>query len=143
MNRLKRVLLAVTCLSSLLGGCSSQLPKGAVPVFAVSGTLTHQSKPMNGAIITFYPAQSQLTAQATADALGKYSLTTYLSNDGAAAGEYSVTIHWPVENFTTTVGDPDPPLPPDRLGDEYANAKAPKLKATVRKQPNTINFTLP
>ena len=111
-------------------------------MFAVSGTLTHQNKPMSGAVITFHPTNGKLTAQGTANADGKYSLTTYLANDGASAGDYAVTVYWPEEKAKPT-DDPDPPLPPDRLKEAYANVKTTKLKATVREQPNTIDFPLP
>jgi hypothetical protein len=135
-------LFVLGALSLSHAGCSDLRPKDARPVFAVNGTLTLQNKPMNGALITFHSASSQLTAQGSADANGKYSLTTYLSDDGAPEGEYVVTIYWPEENAKPT-DDPDPPLPPDRLKEAYAHPKTTKLKATVRNQPNTIDFPLP
>lgn len=143
MNRVDVRFGFLLCLALPLVGCSDVRPKDAVPVFPVSGTLTHLGQPMSGAVIAFHPAKSKWTAQSTADADGKYSLTTYLTNDGAAAGEYVVTIHWPAENVKTATDDPDPPLPPDRLKDAYTNAKTTKLRATVREEPNTIDFKLP
>lgn len=136
--------LAALCLSMSLLGCSQDLrPKNSVPVFSVTGALTYDGQPMNGAVITFHPAHSKLTAQGVADSSGKYSLTTYLTNDGAAAGDYVVTIHWPTENVKAQADDSDPPLAPDRLKDAYTNAKTTKLQATVREKPNTIDFKLP
>jgi hypothetical protein len=134
----------VACASLVLGGCSTAaVPKDAVPVFPVRGALTYQQRPMNGAVITFHAKDPRLTARATAAESGEYALTTYYASDGAAPEEYVVTIHWPQENSRPTPGDPDPPLPPDRLKRAYADVGTTKLRATVRAQPNTINFTLP
>ncbi len=76
---------------------------------------------MNGAVITFHAKNPRLKATATAAESGEYVLTTYYTHDGAPADDYLVTIHWPQENMRPTPGDPDPPLPPDRLGRIYAD----------------------
>jgi hypothetical protein len=143
VNRADLFLKITLSFCGLLAGCSRTLPKDAVPVFPVTGTFTYLGKPMNGALVTFHSSNSNMTALGTADAMGKYSLTTYLTNDGAPAGDYNVTIHWPIENHRPPADDPDPPMPPDRLQDAYSNIKNPKLRATVARQPNTLNFTLP
>ena len=144
MNRFGPSLGITLCIGLSLLGCTEAVrPKNAVPVFVVTGTVTHQGKPMNGAVITFHSTSSKLTAQGVADAAGQYSLTTYLTNDGAAAGESVVTIHWPEENVKPATDDSDPPLPPDRLKDAYTNTKTTKLTVTVREEPNTIDFPLP
>ncbi|WP_010585067.1 hypothetical protein [Schlesneria paludicola] len=126
-------------------GCAKPAqPKDAVPVFPVTGNLVYEGESMIGAVITFHSNERQLTAQGIADELGVYSLTTYLSNDGAAAGDYVVTIHWPsTPQAAPSAADPDPPLPPDRLKSTYTNGKSSKLRATVNKCPNSIDFELP
>jgi hypothetical protein len=139
-----RGLLACAGLGLVFAGCSAPaLPEGAVPVFPVTGVLTYQGKPMSGAVITFHSRNPRLTANATANESGQYTLTTYLSQDGAAPDDYVVTIHWPQKNKKPNAHDPDPPLTPDRLGRVYADPGTTKLRAKVREQPNTIDFTLP
>jgi hypothetical protein len=69
------------------------------PVFAVSGAVTYNGEPMAGAMISLHPLGDPdpraLRSHATADKDGRFKLSTYLSEDGAPAGEYAVTIYWP------------------------------------------------
>lgn len=60
----------------------------------VSGVVTLNNSPVEGATVTFDPgpASSTKAAFGVTDAAGKYSLTTYELNDGAMPGEYFVTI---------------------------------------------------
>lgn len=127
----------------LLGGCSgNMMPADRQPVFPVTGKLTYQGIPMKGAVITFHEPSQRKTAQGVADDQGAYWLTTYLTGDGAAAGDYVVTIHWPDEKFKAPANDPDPALAPDVLRNVYTSAKTSTLKATVQQQPTTIDFPL-
>lgn len=143
MNRVRPCWRLLACLGLAVSGCTQLLPEDAVKVFPVTGTLSFNGDPMKHAVITFYAKDSKLTALGTANEQGDYDLTTYLTNDGAAEGDYTVTIYWPDENFKPPAGDPDPPLPPDRLKQEYNNAKQPKLTAKVLDEPNSIDFKLP
>lgn len=84
----------------------------AVPVYPVRGTVTFDGQPMQGAIVTFHGADSRPTAQGIADDSGRFSLTTYLADDGAAAGDYAVTIYWPMQGrrLVTIPIHPWPPI---------------------------------
>ncbi|QJW93734.1 hypothetical protein FTUN_1245 [Frigoriglobus tundricola] len=133
-------------------GCSRgpALPDTAVPVFKVTGALTYKGAPMGGALVTFHPATQPPGARAiapstTAGASGRYTVTTYVTGDGAPAGEYAVTIYWPgpQRGRRPTVDGGDEPLAPDQLKRAYADPKTAKLRATVREQDNVIDFTLP
>lgn len=133
---------------ALLGllGCSKTNDRKLV--FPVEGRLTYNKGPMGGAMITFHPLRDTnpraLRSQATADADGRFRMTTYLANDGVPAGDYAVTVYWPGKR----TGKPKPDeeeedMPPDRLNKAYTVPATTKLRATVREQPNTIDFTLP
>jgi hypothetical protein len=58
----------------------------------VSGTVTLDGKPIEGAQVVFVPNGSGRAASATTDAAGKYELTTFNPADGAVIGSYKVTI---------------------------------------------------
>ncbi|MBY0513260.1 MAG: hypothetical protein K2P78_05040 [Gemmataceae bacterium] len=129
-------------------GCSG--PDGQKPVFPVGGKVTFNGESMAGAIITFHPLDNpDLRAQRStgvADKDGVYELTTYPKEDGAPAGEYAVTVYWPDQRAAkgkAVDSSDEPELAPDRLKRSYADPKTTKLRATVREQSNTIDFTLP
>ncbi len=78
------------CLTGLsLAGCSAADGGGdQIDVHPVTGQVTFNGAPVAGATVTFSPKQDQPAAFAKTDTKGQYSLTTYESGDGAAAGDY-------------------------------------------------------
>ena len=65
---------------------------GLVPV---AGTVTMNGNPVEGADVMFVPKEptpNRRVAAAQTDAQGRFTLTTLNPQDGAAPGEYSVTI---------------------------------------------------
>lgn len=78
--------------TSLLVGCGGG-PNNP-PTQAVTGTVMFSGKAVEGAIVTFVP-EAGGTGQPAAgktDASGKYSLTTFVADDGAVAGAYKVKV---------------------------------------------------
>jgi len=137
-------------LLALLGVVGCRKSDDRKPAFAVSGTAIYKGEPMAGAMISFHPHGDTdpraLRAQATADREGRFQMTTYATGDGVPAGEYAVTIYWPAKRTKGKVADPtaeEEDMPPDRLNKVYTVPATTKLRATVREQPNTIDFNLP
>ena len=62
------------------------------PKVQVTGSVTFQGKPLEGAIVSFTPKAGGPPASGTTDADGKYILSTESHGDGAVVGEYAVTI---------------------------------------------------
>jgi len=81
-------LLAVLILVVGTIGCGQGRPK-TVPV---SGTVTLDGQPVDGASVTFYPASGGRPAMGTTDAQGNFTLTTFEKGDGAIPGTYNVTV---------------------------------------------------
>ena len=69
-------------------GCGGE-PDPPVPV---SGKVLYGGKPVEGATVTFLPAESGRSASGKTGADGAFTLTTNKTNDGAKPGEYVVTI---------------------------------------------------
>ncbi len=59
----------------------------------VTGTVTHNGKPVEGATVTFMAQNPQgRGATGRTDEAGRFTLTTFGANDGAIPGEYRVKI---------------------------------------------------
>ncbi len=79
----------------VLAGCGPSYPS-TIPV---SGTITLQGKPVEGADVNFIPDAAQQGAvrfgTGRTDAQGKYRLTSFQPNDGVTPGNYRVTVVMP------------------------------------------------
>jgi hypothetical protein len=127
------LLLVMAVVAAAVSSCSGNKRK---PVFPVRGQVLINGKPAAGATVFFYPVESDPEALApygVTDAKGSFTLTTYLTYDGAPAGEYVVTIRCP--------GPPkrgDEEQGPDRLKGRYGDPKTSTLRAKVEKKPNEL-----
>lgn len=70
-------------------GCGGNGFPDPVPV---SGKVTYQGKPVEGAQVTFLSQTGGRSANGRTDASGAYKLTTFNTEDGAIPDEYTVTI---------------------------------------------------
>ena len=127
---LQMAILGVLC--SLSIGCS----KRSVKVYPVRGEVYFNGQPAEGATVHFHPVDKKACppAFATVNEDGAYSLTTFKTDDGAAAGEYIVTVNWleeREEDGETIVGK-------DRLGGVYGRPEISKLTASVSPGDNEI-----
>lgn len=96
-------------------GCSG---KSHPPVAAVSGTVTYQGKPVDGAAVMFVSSGQEKPATGTTDAEGHFKLTTFTADDGAMPGNYKVTISKTVTN------DPMAGKSPEEISQTFASLKA-------------------
>jgi hypothetical protein len=122
--------LAALCCAACSGG------GGLHPVH---GQVLFKGKPAQGALVVFRPkGDDSLTAvPATGETREDGTFTLFTGpNEGAAAGEYSVTITWPEEAPVPKDGPrirmDAPPSPPDRLKGHYAK---PDKAFTVQVKP--------
>jgi len=115
-NLAKCLACAAVCL--LILGCESQ-DKNRPKTVPVSGTITYQGKPVDGAHISLTPvAPDGRSAYADTDANGQFKLATLEPGDGAMPGDYKVAIHKRVEGK-------------DLLPAQYGNADTSGLTLTV------------
>ena len=76
-----------------IGGCGDAGVSDRPNVVPVSGTVTYNGQPVDGATVTFISKGSARASLGVTDANGVFRLTTYgEQNDGAPPGEYVVTI---------------------------------------------------
>jgi hypothetical protein len=131
MSAPRGVLVALLSLAALCG--CNRGAKGPATV-EVSGIVTMDGAPIEGANVIFYPSggeESRLASQATTDREGRYRLQTHLGGgkfkSGIVAGQYVVAINkLDTESIKTTYAPPKNLLPK-----KYADAKTSELKADV------------
>lgn len=69
-------------------GAGSDRPRLA----QVSGIVTLDGEPVEGASVNFLPVAGGRLATGTTDATGRYTLTTFDKDDGAAVGEHYIGV---------------------------------------------------
>jgi hypothetical protein len=127
------------CLLPLLAiaavaGCSSS-DDGRMQVYPVSGKVTVNGQPAEGAEVVFYGVTPELKGAgtvppaATTDASGVFHLRSYDPADGAPAGKFNVTVFWPEP--VPAGADQEMYQPKDRLKQRYLNPETSGLTAEV------------
>ncbi|MBX3423474.1 MAG: hypothetical protein KF752_18115 [Pirellulaceae bacterium] len=126
---------AVFC--SVLGAGLVFLTGCAEPLIQVSGSVTVDGKPAEGAVLIFHPEVAEIPTVATAvtDANGKYQLVSDMNN-GIRAGTYRVTATWrgpPKKTAQPTFGLGSDADLPDLLKGRYASKDTSGLTAVIEK----------
>lgn len=110
-------------------GCGKSGPS----LVRVTGTVTVDGTPPDGAVLIFHPAGGKgNVASAAADATGAFEIMTN-GTPGVVAGSYKVTATWPdpAKKPQVTLGA-SPEDAPDLLGGRYVS---------VDKSPTTVDIT--
>ncbi len=118
----------------LFSGCNSRPAYQEADVFPVSGSVSVAGKPAAGVVVVFHPQSDTGMTKGnkpytTTGEDGTFQVTTYTTGDGAPAGEYIVTLIWPV--------NPRGPSP-DRLKGRYAKPDKSTITATIQQGENTL-----
>ncbi|MEO1527279.1 MAG: hypothetical protein AAFX06_17765 [Planctomycetota bacterium] len=127
------IVLTVCC---TLLGCS-QTP--GAPKFPVTGSVSVNGEPAVGMIIRFHARGQGLAGQdaqpaAVADAEGRFKLSSFGNQDGAAAADYKVTFYWPTNPILASE---------DRLKGAYASVEKSPFSVTVTEETTELEpFTL-
>lgn len=120
-------------LSFSVCGCGGDTP----PLGKVTGTVTLDGKPVDGAAIAFDPVSGGLPpALGKTDASGKYELWYSRGNRGAAIGEATVRIN----TFAESRDDAGQKRRPESIPSRY-NVKT-ELKVAVKRGAQTHDFDL-
>ncbi|MFM8214054.1 MAG: hypothetical protein ACKN82_05360 [Pirellula sp.] len=101
----------------------------------VTGSITVDGKPANGATVIFHPTdkEQKLIPAATTDEGGKFALATS-ARVGAPVGSYDITVIWPDPSVQPTPAQKLQGLGeqgPDLLGGKYAKKGETGLKADI------------
>lgn len=145
--------LALGCLGiiNILGCSGSQAENPNWPKrYKTTGTVTYQGKAIEGAEVTFTNTQANSTGTGKTDSSGRFTLTTYLQNDGVVVGTQLVSIRR-VDVIDKTPKDVDvsaggKALPPEItwiIPEKFSNPTQSGLTASVIESgPNDFKFEL-
>ncbi|MCY3004533.1 MAG: hypothetical protein NTV29_00990 [Planctomycetota bacterium] len=131
ISSFNRFFVLLTSIGIALTGCGS----GGPSLVQVTGSVTVDGKPANGATLIFHPTgkEMKLIPAATSDENGKFQLATS-AKVGVPVGAYDVTVVWPDPSVQPTaaqkmqgLGDPGP----DLLNGKYAKKGASGLKSEI------------
>src|SRR5436305_1727284 len=82
---------------AVLAGCSG----GRLKTYPVTGQVLYNGQPLKGVDVALHPVDPKYATgyppHATTDADGRFTLMTFLKNDGAPAGEFRVAVAFAVE----------------------------------------------
>lgn len=128
---MKTIISSLLTLSVIvLSGCSG--PQGP-QVAPVSGKVTLDGQPLNGALVTFYPKDGR-PSMGTTDSSGSYALNYTRDQPGAIVGDHIVRI------TTGLVSGEETHKVKETVPAKY-NSQS-ELTASVSKDNNTLNFDL-
>jgi hypothetical protein len=135
--------LALLGLAVMVPACGRS---GHVPVCAVRGQVTFQGRPTPNAFIALHPlgnsGKDVPHPTAYADAEGRFSLSTYGSEDGAPVGEYAVTVVWWASPQFKDAQEGDDIAALNRLPARYADPKSSGLHARIAESNDELTLRL-
>lgn len=147
-----RLILSIIVCGALCSCQDSGVDPDRPQVVPVSGTITYQGKPLPEAVVTYYPVTGEQSAFGRTDEAGHYVLTTFESNDGAVAGDYSVVVQKYEEPVPTGSPEGENYVPPTNVQQAppklltpaaYVSPQTTPLKATVKPDgENKFDFEL-
>lgn len=117
-------------------GCSQQDDRRMQPTVPATVEVFHHGAPLKDCQVVLHPVAKEATPHRRAlpnghtDAQGKTQLTSYIANDGAAEGDYVVTLM-----CKPVIGEEDgePKYGPDKFAGKYASSKTSPLRGTIQK----------
>jgi hypothetical protein len=120
-----------------LAGCSG----GRLKTYPVTGQILYNGQPLKGVDVAFHPVDPKndtgYPPHATTDADGKFTLTTFLKNDGAPAGEFRVAVAFAVE--AVEEGSDQSKKLTAQVPVKYHKAETSGLTVTVKAEPNVLD----
>lgn len=144
-------ILSAACIAIVtFSGCGSGNPKTA----RVTGTVTYQGKPVEGASVSFALESAPQFSTGVTDAQGKFTLTTFKSGDGALIGKNKVTItkvdgggasgpNMKPEDYAKMIqGGGGPPKPKSLIPEIYGTNQSPLSADVSAGGKNDFPFTL-
>ena len=131
------ILWALAGVALLLPACGRGSRKAVYPVHGY--VFDANNKPASGALVVFHPLEDDATDHDKPRAFvaedGSFALSTYEKEDGAAEGEYLVTIEWRPKSSNPFDGNKQKP---DQLKGRYSDVKKSKMRFMIEKKRDNV-----
>jgi hypothetical protein len=128
------------CLALL--GCPACAANGRKPVYPVRGRVLVEGKPATQAMVTFHPVgeggPEAVHPVGHVDEQGYFTLTSYVTGDGAPEGEYRVAVVWYLATRTRNPAEGDDYQTQNYLPERYGRAETSLLTARVARGANEL-----
>lgn len=123
--------LAVMLAVVMLSGCGHEGWKAKT--YATRGTVIVNGAPAENVIVMFHSQGKPMDVRQSVpygltSADGAFEMTTYEKGDGVPAGEYGLTLYWPMGKGNS----------PDRLAGAYLDPANPMMMVTIEKKRNEL-----
>jgi hypothetical protein len=133
---------AVLVLATLLPGLWGCNGDGRLKVYPVTGQVLYNGEPLKGVDVAFHPTDPKNNTgyppHATTDETGKFTLTTYLKDDGAPAGEFQVAIAFAVEKVGGDEGSDQAVKLTFQVPEKYQRKETSGITVTIKPESNTL-----
>ncbi len=133
-------LLLGLCLATA-PGCSrpkSKWARARPPVYKATGQVTWNGEPASGAVLVLSSKVHNVAAVGSADANGRFSLTTWDAGDGGVAGEHRVGVE--KSEIIGHLADGSP-IQVNVMPPKYQNPETSGLTATIHERgPNVLSI---
>jgi hypothetical protein len=122
--------------------CPACARNGRKPVYPVRGQVLVAGKPASRAMVTFHPVGESgpdaVHPVGHVDDEGYFTLTSYVTGDGAPEGDYQVAVVWYLATRTRNPSEGDDYQTHNYLPERYGRAETSQLTARVAKGPNEL-----
>ena len=136
--RLSRRAAAVAFVLLGLAGCGD----GKLKVYPVTGQVLYNGEPLKGVDVALHPTDPKNNTgyppHATTDEDGKFTLTTYLKDDGAPAGEFQVAIAFAVEKVGGDEGSDQSKRLTFQVPYKYQRKETSGITVTLKPESNAL-----
>jgi hypothetical protein len=116
-------------------GCGQSAPPRAT-VYPVQGKIELNGKPTAGAVVILHPKEGSAAPPARAEVKpdGTFAAGTYGATDGAAEGDYVVTVEW----FKPVLKNDDYVMGPNLIPKKYSERQTSQIEVHVAAQTNEL-----
>lgn len=151
-SKMKNLCSSFACVAVVILCCSSGCFSSSANIASVSGVITLDGEPLEGATVAFYPTSGR-ASQGVTDDTGRYELIFLKNEKGAVIGDHIVTVSTKVEDEVDYRGDVAGESGdevqetvtkgrPETLPERYTDRRKSELKATVTSGSNVCDFPL-